>query len=249
VVRRLALLLCLLAAAPALAGSGPVHSPIVRTVPHARGLVVLVHAGGWSGPDERRQRDLDRWPGRMLRAAHRSTISIDYAAGQEGLASVVAQLRRVLPAGPHGHACAYGESSGAHLALLAAAELPELRCVVGLGAPTDLDRWRDDAVLAGNAEWFSNWSQTAEPVFGASAEARWEPVAQASRIAARVLLVGQADDHVLPVRGQMAAFAGAHPATRTMVLGPGAIAYLHGSFSAASRASFARRMRSFLRGG
>ena len=83
----------------------------------------------------------------------------------------------------------------------------------------------------------------------AGSDARWEPVAQASRIAARVLLAGQADDHVLPVRDQMAAFAAVHPATETLVTAPGAIPYMHGSFSAASRAGFSARMRAFLRRG
>ena len=227
--RFLAVTLALAAAAPA-AAAERVHDPVVHSVRKARGLVVLVHAGGWSGPNQQRQWALDFWPGRSFRAARWSTISIDYAAGQAGLASVTDQLRSALAGAPHRRMCVYGESSGAHLALLAAADLPQLRCVIGLGAPTDLDRWRNDAVTAGNAEWFANWSQTAEPAFGPSADARFEPVAVGRRIAAHVLLVGQGDDHVLPVRGQMAAFAAVHPATDELVTDPGSIPYLHGSF-------------------
>jgi hypothetical protein len=47
----------------------------------------------------------------------------------------------------------------------------------------------------------------------------------------------------------MEAFAAVHPATELLVTAPGAQPYLHGSFSAASRAFFASRMRAFLRRG
>jgi acetyl esterase/lipase len=227
-----------------------VHEPVVRAVPKPRGTVVLVHAGGWSGPDQRRQWDLDWWPGRMLRAARWNTVAIDYAKGRDGLSSVASQLQAALINSPNGRVCAYGESSGAHLALLAAAGLPALRCVIGLGTPTDLDGWREEAISAGNAEWLTHYMQTADRAFGPGpVDDRWEPVAAAPRIAARVLLAGQADDHVLPVHRQMDAFAAVHPATEQFVADAGAQPYLHGTISAASRARFAARMRAFLRRG
>ena len=244
--------ICTLLATLALCASATahaVHPAIHRDVPRARGVVVLVHGGGWAGPDEQRQWNIDWWPGRVFRAARWDTVAIDYAAGESGLASVVGELRAALAAAPHGRVCVYGESSGGHLALLAAAQLPALNCVITLGAPTDLERWRSDAVREGNAGWLTAYTQTAGATFGQGAvDPAWEPDRVADRIAARVLLVGQADDHVLPIRGQLDAFAAVRPATEVLLTEPGARPYLHGSFSESAWLGLEERMRAFLQG-
>lgn len=230
------------------ASAHDVYDPIHRDVPRARGLVVLVHGGGWAGPDQPRQWNIDWWPGRMFRAAHWSTVAIDYAAGTDGLNSVLSELRAALATAPRGRVCVYGESSGGHLALLAAAQLPALRCVITLGAPTDLDRWRDDAARGGEPGWVGTYAETVPQTFGPGPVApEWEPVRVADRIAAPVLMVGQGDDRALPIRGQMEAFATVKPSTALLVTGPGAQPYLHGSFSQTSRQQFEARMRAFLR--
>jgi hypothetical protein len=77
-------------------------------------------------------------------------------------------------------------------------------------------------------------------------EDEWQPVAQAERIGAHVLLVGQADDEVLPIAGQLSGFDAVHPATDLYVTEAGAEPYLHGSFSARSRAGFEARLRRLL---
>lgn len=160
---------------------------------------------------------------------------------------MAAELEAVLARSPRRPVCAYGESAGGHLALLAAARLPRLRCVAGLGVPTDLERWREDALRDGNAFSLSTYAQTAGAYFGMDdVEDEWQPVAQAAQIRARVLLVGQADDEVLPIAGQLSGFDAAHPATDLYVTEPGDEPYLHGSFSARSRTGFEARLRRLL---
>ena len=59
--------------------------------------------------------------------------------GQAGLQDVLdaagSELARI---GDNGPVCIYGESAGAHLALVAAERLRAIDCVIGLGTPTDL---------------------------------------------------------------------------------------------------------------
>src|SRR3954454_24430436 len=177
----------LVAIAVTLSASASAHAvywPVVRDVPRARGVVVLVHGGGWAGPDQQRQWNIDWWPGRIFRAARWSTVAIDYAAGKDGLASVSAALSAALASAPHGRACVYGESAGGHLALLAAAQLPALGCVIALRAPPALERWRDDAAREGNTTSLATYAETAGEAFGPGPiDPAWEPDAVAGRIA------------------------------------------------------------------
>jgi acetyl esterase/lipase len=243
---------CALALPVAAASADELQPAIVRDVRHPRGTVVLVHAGGWVGPDRERQWALDWWPGAVFRRAGWSTRTIDYAAGKAGLGSVTAEIAAAIARSPRRPVCAYGESSGGHLALLAAAALPRMRCVIGLGAPTDFERWRSDAVREGRAFSLTSYSQTVVPTFGAGrVEDAWEPVAAAARIRARVLLVGQADDEVLPIAGQLDAFHAVHPRTDVLLTPAGdpndpRQRYLHGTLSPAARAELERRMLTFL---
>jgi hypothetical protein len=243
---------CLAAIAATAGAEASVAPAIFRDVPRSRGTVVLVHGGGWAGPDRPRQWKIDWWPGAVFRAAGWSTVAIDYAAGKDGLGSVTAEITAALARARRRPVCAYGESAGGHLALLAAASLPRLRCVMTLGAPTDFDRWRDDAVREGRAFSLTTYSETVVPVFGAGhVDDAWQPVAQGQRIRARVLLVGQSDDEVLPIAGQLQAFAAVHPRTEVLLAERGDPAdpgqhYLHGTFSPSGRAAFEARLRSFL---
>lgn len=242
---------CACATGPASAAES-LQDTIIRDVPGAPGTVVLVHGGGWTGPDRQRQWDIDFWPGTVFRDAGWNTATIDYAAGKEGLASVTAEIGAAMARAPFGRVCVYAESAGGHLALLAAAALPRLRCVMGLGVPTDLERWRDDATRQGRVFSLTTYSQTAGPTFGyGDIEDRWQPVAVADHIRGRVLLVGQADDHVLPIRGQLEGFDAVRPATELLITEAGDYGdetqrYLHGSFSPEARSAFQERLRSFL---
>ena len=125
----------------------PVPAPITADpAGPARATMVMVHAGGWAGHDARAQELLMRSPGALLRERGWRVVSIDYEAGTEGLRDVLDTVRSELARGTsNGPLCVYGESSGAHLALVAAAQVKEIDCVIGLGAPTDLPEYEATA--------------------------------------------------------------------------------------------------------
>lgn len=243
-------LACVMALLCAGTSAAAVSAPVVDKAPRARGMVVLVHGGGWAGPDPVKQERLAEWPGAVFRAAGWSTRSIDYAAGKAGLADVVRELAHTLAR--QRRVCVYGESAGGHFALLAAAQLPRLQCVMTLGAPTDFDAWRWDAVTEQRAWSAQAYLQTAALTFFGPDEAAWEPASLARRVTARVLLAAQADDLVLPMPGQLRAFRLARPTTRTLYTPAGnfddpAHRYLHGTLPPAARALLGARLAAFLR--
>ncbi len=104
-----------------------------------RGTMIMVHAGGWAGHDAHAQGLLMDRPGDMLVARGWRVVSIDYNEGTQGLQDLLNvagdELARKSSDGP---LCIYGESAGAHLALVAAARLRAIDCVIGIGTPTDL---------------------------------------------------------------------------------------------------------------
>jgi acetyl esterase/lipase len=222
----------------------------------ARGTMIMIHAGGWAGHDARAQQILMRTPGALLRERGWRVVSIDYEAGTEGLrdvlATVASELARRTSNGP---LCLYGESSGAHLALIAAARRGgEIDCVIGLGTPTDLPLY--EATAAAGSLHQRMVDHEIRKHFGTSAAelAPWDPVSLAPSIKADVLLMREGDDDSVPA-SQAARFAAAHPQTKTLTLEAGDPAdasthFVHGTISAKGRrdynaavASFAARAR------
>jgi acetyl esterase/lipase len=219
----------------------------------ARATMIMVHAGGWAGHDARAQQILMSSPGELLRSRGWRVVSIDYRAGTDGLRDVLdavgSELARHTSNGP---LCIYGESSGAHLALVAAARRGGVDCVIGLGTPTDLLRYEATAdnrhrrIVAGQMRKY----------FGTSARelAPWNPVSLARSIRADVLLLREGDDDTIAA-SQAERFAAAHPATTTVTLEAGDPAdasthFVHGTISPQGRrrynavvAAFADRAR------
>jgi acetyl esterase/lipase len=211
----------------------------------ARGTVMLIHGGGWKGYDRGDQKAILAFPGASLRQAGWRVVSVDYAPGAAGLASVTQAIAREQPE------CLYGESSGAHLALLAAASSPKLRCVVAAGAPTDFSVWRDEAQAAkrdGHPLSLETYDAAVTNAFPANEVDRWDPVRTAKDVRARVLLVRQRDDRIIPAN-QVAAYRRADPAAKEYVVAPGDEHWLHGTISAAGREALVREILAFLKGG
>jgi hypothetical protein len=230
-----ALTLTIPATAIAIADRLPVAGPLtLAATGPAAGTVVLIHRGGWSGPDPSLQAALLDDLGRELAARGANVISLDYAAGAAGVWSIVTQLDAITrtTAGP---LCVYGESAGGHLALMAAARLHRLRCLITLGAPTDLLSLPETTTLAGVAWMLANTAFAHAPG-GLTA---YSPITWATQIRARIWMLRQADDLLIGPE-QPALFAAAVPSTTTITLeagrGPRSLdAYLHGSLSPHAR--------------
>ena len=229
--------------APAIA---PVASAIAIDPPSgpARGTLLMVHAGGWAGHDAHAQDLLTRTPGQLMLDRGWRVVSIDYEEGPAGLQDVLnaagAELTRGTGSGP---LCLYGESSGAHLALVAASRLRAIDCVIGLGTPTDLPLYEANAEISADSQLKIVAGQIRK-FFGTTAAelAPWDPVALAPSIHADVLLLREADDTVVSqVHSQR--LQAVRPTTQAIELEPGDAAdasarFVHGTLSAGGRAAY-----------
>lgn len=209
--------------APFAYSTEPLHAPLARTPPDPRGTVLLVHSGGWHGPSASAQQDLFQRVSPTLLSAGYRVVSIDYAPGTAGLRSVEHAIRDELIHHPmSGPTCLYGESAGAHLALLAAQHSGRVDCVATYGAPTDLTAYTAAARAERKAmPQMSEIAAAIRIVFGADPRgwSRWSTVPGAARMKAAVLMMVNADDPIIPP-SQIAIFQRARPTTETYVPPP-----------------------------
>jgi acetyl esterase/lipase len=230
----------------------PVAAPVtIDPVGPARGTVIMIHAGGWAGHDANAQDMLTKSPGNLFLERGWRIVSIDYEDGTAGLDDVLsaagAELARRSTDGP---LCLYGESSGAHLALVAAARLRAIDCVIGLGTPTDLTLYQAESAISADARVRLVASQISR-FFGTTLQetAPWNLVGLAPSIHADVLLLHEADDSVVSAL-HAARFAAARPTTQTMELEAGdpndaSTDFMHGTVSIAGRAQYGAAIGSF----
>jgi acetyl esterase/lipase len=212
----------------------------------ARATMVMVHGGGWAGHDERAQQLLMEVPGKLLLRRGWRVVSLDYEQGTAGLDDVLKTVRAEIARGTSsGPLCLYGESSGGHLALVAAARLgDEVDCVIGLGAPADLPLYLATAKSGSPEHRFV--ARLVREYFGTSdGELKeWDPLSLIGSIKADVLLMRAGDDTLVPAT-QSKSFDTARPATRTVTLQAGELAFVHGSISARGRARYEQAIASF----
>jgi acetyl esterase/lipase len=212
----------------------------------ARATMIMVHGGGWAGHNDRAQRTLMDVPGKLLLRRGWRVVSIDYEEGTAGLDDVLktvrAEIERRTSNGP---LCLYGESSGGHLALVAAARLgDEIDCVIGVGAPADLPLYL--ATAKSGSDLHRLVARLVRKYFGTTdAElAPWDPHSLVGSIQADVLLMRADDDTLVPAT-QSASFAAVRPGTRTVTLQAGRMGFVHGSISARGRAAYEDAIASF----
>jgi hypothetical protein len=214
--------------------------------------MLIVHGGGWAGHDGDVQRHLLTARGDLFLARGWRVVSIDYNEGAQGIQDVMdaagAELSRGTSSGP---LCVYGESSGGHIALMAAARMRSIDCVIAVGAPTDLSLYLADE--AGNADpRVGLVTSQISRLFGTTAEALapWDVATLAPTIRADVLLVREADDALVPA-DQAQRFIAARPTTQFLELEPGdpgnpQATFLHGTTSDAGRALYAATAGAFV---
>jgi len=213
----------------------------------ARGTMIMVHAGGWAGHDGNAQNILFKSPGDIFLARGWRIVSVDYNEGTAGLQDVLdtvgAELARKSTEGP---VCLYGESSGAHLAIMAAAQLRAVDCVMGLGTPTDLLLYEQEAALSTDGRVTLVASQI-NRFFGSTPEATlpWNLVALAPQIHADIMLVHEEDDELVSAQ-HAALFQAARPTMQRIELEPGPEKFLHGTVSEAGRARYMAALGAFL---
>lgn len=248
-----ALDLPLIAPKPSMRVIAPVAAPISAdpTNGAVRGTVIMVHAGGWAGHDAHAQDLLYKNPGSLFLKRGWRVVSIDYEEGVAGLQDVLntagEELTRRSGKGP---LCIYGESSGGHLALVAASRLRAIDCVVTLGAPTDINLYEAEGSLSADPRVRLVAFQ-ASRLLGTTTEqiAPWDPVTLAPRIRADVLLMRESDDPIVPAT-HVARFQQARPTTQVASLEAGEPAdpsttFVHGTISDAGRARYASALGSF----
>jgi hypothetical protein len=229
----------LLVAAAALAGAAPAGARSVVARATTPSTVIVLAANAWTGTTpENKQRAYEHVGSALERAGHRVIVA-DYPAGvADGLAAVEATVRAEIADRPDRPLCLYGESSGGHLALLAAEAIRGVDCVATVAAPVDLARWEQESASTPGTTQAQVFRDLVEPALGPD-PARWEtfdPVLRAARLPRLLLTMAEADDALVP-RTQLTRLPGRH-----YVLPSGDVPFLHGTTSPAGRAEMRRRL-------
>jgi pimeloyl-ACP methyl ester carboxylesterase len=219
-------------------GSGGAHAalraPTGGRAP--RGLIMVIHGGGWRGLSPALTADVVPAARSYNRLGY-ATVVPDYRAGAAGVADIDRFYRRARRAmGPKVPICAVGGSAGGHLALVLAARHPDLRCVIAQAAPTDLVALNQSSRLGHTLPALQ---------FGSGRLDALSPARHARRMKARLLLVYAANDPYVPL-DQGREMARARPGARLIVLGPGRAQFVHSKVDAAAKARLERTELRFL---
>jgi acetyl esterase/lipase len=239
------------AAKPAKPAPPAVSAPIEASASDPVGTVLLLHQGAWAGPDHAKQEALLSFPGQAFVNLGWRAVSVDYAAGEAGLQSVKDAVGvEVLRSGDR-PVCLYGESAGGHLALLAAAQIPSVDCVIAFGAPTDFELYSDAVHKGGDVAAIGTYESKIVGTFGepGAATAAWEPAKVANLINADVLMVRQGDDQLVPPN-QVTALKDVLPTVSTLVTAVGDLLdpsekYMHGTLDDTARNQLLGAISSF----
>jgi dienelactone hydrolase len=170
---------------------------------------------------------------------------VAYGPGKAGRGDVLAAALEARRHNPKGRLCLYGESSGGTWALVAAANDPEIDCVVASAAPADEDTWLRSKRRVAHTFAHRIWPA----YFGTGDEDDgFEPldVWQATHpVVPAFLVVAQNDLTVPPDQGRV---MDALPGTTLRVLPAGHAPFVHSRVSARQLARIKAQIRRFARG-
>ncbi len=191
-------------------------APLAGTRP--RGLLILIHGGGWAGFSPAALQ-LEVRSSLPYRRAGYETLAVDYPAGARGIEQVQRDYRLARQRVGNLPICALGMSAGGHIALMLAVKNPDLRCVVDEAGPTDLP-------ALGREPGGAIAYRLALRTLGQSNLAALSPALHAASIKAKLLLVYAQTDPLVPL-AQGKEMARADPSARLIVLPPGLAPFVH----------------------
>lgn len=208
-------------------GEAPGYYEVTRPSGITRGVVLLIHGGGWFVVGPAAVAGM-RPTARSLAAAGMIVVSVTSAAGcgswLEDLTWFYDEIAHRWPSLP---VCAYGASAGGHLALLASQR--DVDCVVSMAGPTDLT----------SDETVANYATAA---FGEDALSSMSPLFVADRISAQVLLAIADGDPLVPngIDAVRSALDASHPKVthEAIVLDAGEVWWVHSGVTQASLDTF-----------
>jgi acetyl esterase/lipase len=212
--------------------------------PRAGAGVLLLHGGAWRAHGTREVARLRPVARRFARLGLR-VANADYRPGAASLTDARRALRRL---GRGGRVCVYGESAGGQLALMLAARDGAIRCVITVGAVTDLGTLRADHAFSPVATLAERtWSHAPGGLADNS------PLTFARHLRTPLLLAGLRRDPFVPSIQQRRLAARA-PHARLMLLPRGGAPFVHGraaphavhALAAAEDALLRRRLHLFV---
>jgi acetyl esterase/lipase len=176
------------------------HAPVAGA-PVRGGVVVTLHGGGWKGDLGSGADDVMRAYIDDLRGWGFPVYNVGYQSDRESLADTLDAVRRVSRRNRGRGLCVLGGSAGAHLALIAAAELPKkVDCVIDIGGPPNLIDPDTQPLSAAVPD-------VAAAAFGLQNLRELSPIKRVKDIRAPVLVVAPDCDHFTSLRRQQR-FAG-----------------------------------------
>lgn len=229
----------------------PTSAPEVGRPPQR--VMMLIHGGGWYTVGVEAMRT-ERRAAALWADAGWATVSIDYRACGKSRPDALLFYDLVRARFGPVPICLTGESAGGQLALMIAADRPDVACVLVQGTPTDFmtiaGEGRREARAGGSAPELRKGSAfvggVARAAFGAGALKAQSPVSRAADIRARVLIGTASGDPVIPYEQadeMFGAMRNADPNAYVDVprLAAGPVLWTHGLVTQAAVDDFAAR--------
>lgn len=215
-----------------------IPASITKSVTKPKGLVILVHGGGWR-PSTTAYMDSMQPAAASFRAKGWSTRIQAQHGGIQSYTDVIRAATSYKQTIGKRPLCLYGESAGGHLAALTAAALgTKIKCVIGVTAPMwlDFDRDTPDHAYA---------RDLAIAAFGEQNLRAFSPLTYAAQTKANVLLAYATNDPIVP-NWHAPFYAYQKPGTKTVSVGPGSVRWVHSNVASSALTNATAAIMRFL---